>query len=213
MIDMYLPGKKIIILFILFLFLTGRDLFAGQRRLLGPSITMSWASSYLTIDSGSVTVQKNTSWTYATAGGWFFDYMLNPYVSFRTQWFFYPEVINTGIGEMFERAGKINMHELGFSVLRHFGKGYVSPWFGAGPYLQFSTLDSVNSYILHILLSFGFDYEMFDDVFFCPEVMCGIGAGLFKSEKNSVVIDVPTGTDFSTSGIVVFCKLGVAKSF
>ena len=121
--------------------------------------------------------------------------------------------MNSGVDEMFTDAGKINMHEIGFSLLRHFGKGYISPWFGAGPYLQFATVDSINSYIIHILLSFGFDYELVDDIYLCPEIMGGIGAGLFKSDSNSVVIDVPTGTDFSTSGIVIFFKLGVAKSF
>ncbi len=205
--------KKIMLYSALLVLLGGTGLYAGQRRLLGPNMTMSWASSYLTINSGSVTVQNDTTWTYATAGGWFFDYMINPYVSFRTQWFFYPEMINSKPEDMFDDTGRINLHEMGFSLLRHFGKGYVTPWFGAGPYLQFATIDSINSYILHVLLSVGFDYECFDDIYLCPELLCGIGAGLFKSDEKNVVIDVPTGTDFSTSGIIIFFKFGVAKSF
>jgi len=181
--------------------------------MLGPNFTSSWASSYLTVNSSSVTVQKDATWTYATASGWFFDYMLNPYISMRTQWFFYPDAINSDMSRFGDDIGKINIHEIGFSVLRHFGKGYVSPWFGAGPYIQFATIDTFNSYIFHILLSLGVDYEFSEDLFFCPEVMCGLGAGLFKNDESNVVIDVPTGNDFSTSGIVIFLKLGVAKAF
>ena len=85
---MHLPGKKTILVSFIVLLFAGTNLYAGQRRLLGPNMTSSWASSYLTISSGSVKVENNASWTYATAGGWFFDYMVNPYISFRTQWFF-----------------------------------------------------------------------------------------------------------------------------
>ena len=186
---------------------------AAQRRMLGPEINMSWVSSYLTINSGSVTVQNNATWSYATATGWFFDYLLNPYVSIRTHWFFYPDMINSGPAGLFERSGEINLHEAGLSVLRHFGKGYISPWFGAGPYLQFPTIDNVNAYVIHFMLSAGFDYELFEDVYFCPELMFGIGASFFTKDEGQVNIDVPTGRDFSTSGIVIFFKIGVAKSF
>lgn len=196
-----------------FFILLGNDLFAEQRRMIGPNITTSWASSYLTINTDAVTIKNNASWTYATAAGWFFDYQLNPYVSLRWEWFFYPNVINTNSFNSSDNVGEVNLHEIGFSVLRHFGKGYVSPWFGAGPYLQFVTIDSINTYVIHVLLSLGFDYELADDIFFCPEIMAGVGAGLIKKEEETVKFDVPTGNDFSTSGIVIFFKLGVAKSF
>ena len=63
------------------------------------------------------------------------------------------------------------------------------------------------------MLSAGFDYEFLEDIYFCPEIVFGIGAGFFKTGEGSVQVDVPTGPDFSTSGIVIFFKLGVAKSF
>lgn len=204
--------SAIIASFILVLFTVG-PLGAAQRRMLGPELNMSWVSSYLTINSGSVTIRKNATWSYANACGWFMDYLLNPYVSIRTHWFFYPDIINSSPAEIFENAGVITLHEIGFSLIRHFGKGYVTPWFGAGPYLQFETIDDINSYVIHAMLSLGFDYEIMDDTYFCPELMFGIGAGFFKSDEGSVQVDVPTGTDFSTSGIVIFFKIGVAKAF
>lgn len=204
---------KAFIITVFILIISANNLYAGQRRLLGPNMTMSWASSYLTINAESITVQNDSSWTYATAGGWFFDYMVNPYVGFRTQWFFYPQIINSKPVDFFDHPGEINMHEMGFSILRHFGKGYISPWFGAGPYMQFATIDNINSYILHALLSLGFDYEFMDEFYLCPEIFCGIGAGLFSKESDKVVVDVPTGSDFSTSGIVIFFKIGIARSF
>lgn len=208
-----MPVKSILIItFALFVFALC-PLDAAQRRMLGPEANMSWVSSYLTINSGSVKIQNNATWSYASACGWFLDYMLNPYVSMRMHWIFYPDVINSPPHEMFEKAGVINLHEIGFSVKRHFGRGYVSPWFGAGPYLQFDTIDNVNSYIFHAMLSAGFDYEFVEDIYFCPEFMFGIGAGFFKNKEGSVQVDVPTGPDFSTSGMVIFFKIGVAKAF
>ena len=59
----------------------------------------------------------------------------------------------------------------------------------------------------------GLDYEVDEDVFFCPELQFGIGAKIINSDEESVVVDLPTGSDFSTSGIIVLFKLGVAKSF
>lgn len=114
---------------------------------------------------------------------------------------------------MFDKIGEISLHELGFSLIRRFGKGYVSPWFGAGPYLQFNTIDNLNSYVFHAMLSAGFDYEFLEDIYFCPEIVFGLGASFFKTDEGSVQVDVPTGAGFSTSGIVIFFKLGVARSF
>jgi hypothetical protein len=187
---------------------------AAVRRMLGPNMTVSWASSYLGIESGSVTLQDNASWTNAIAPGWFFDYLVTPYISLRTNWFFYPTSLNGKFGDFQKSNGKIPLHEAGFSILRHFNAGSINPWFGAGPFMQVATLDDVNSYILHIVLSVGFDYEIGEDTYFCPELMGGIGARLIRSsEEQDVVIDVPTGKDFSSSGIVVFLKLGVGKAF
>ncbi|HPS57809.1 MAG TPA: hypothetical protein PK514_06850 [Spirochaetota bacterium] len=208
-----MPVKPVILLLFVLLLLVMSPLEAAQRRMLGPEVNMSWVSSYLTVNSGSVTIQNNATWSYANACGWFLDYLLNPYVSMRTHWIFYPEMINSRPDEMFDHAGVISLHEIGISLIRHFGKGYVSPWFGAGPYIQFDTIDNINSYVFHATLSAGFDYECAEDVYFCPEIMFGIGAGFFKTGKGSVQVDVPTGPDFSTSGIVIFLKLGVAKAF
>lgn len=209
-----MPAKPVIILSLVVLLLCAvSPLEAAQRRMLGPEINMSWVSSYLTINKGSVTIQNNATWSYANACGWFFDYLLNPYVSIRTHWVLYPEMINSRPVDMFDRPGEIPLHEMGLSLIRHFGKGYVSPWFGAGPYLQFDTIDNINSYVFHATLSAGFDYEFMEDVFLCPEVMFGIGAAFFKEGNGSVQVDVPTGPDFSTSGIIIFLKIGVAKAF
>jgi hypothetical protein len=194
-------------------FIAFSDSNAVVRRMIGPNITMSWASSYLAIESGSVTVQNDSSWTYATATGWFFDALLTPYISMRTNWFFYPTPINSKLEDMNKDLGEIPLHEMGFSVLRHFNFGSLNPWFGAGPFLQFATIDDVNSYILHALLSVGFDYEISEDTFLCPQLMSGLGMKLISSKQQSVVIDVPTGKDFSTSGIVIFFKIGVGKAF
>ncbi|HOP63807.1 MAG TPA: hypothetical protein PK906_10575 [Spirochaetota bacterium] len=194
-------------------FVSDSSLYAAKRRILGPNLTMSWASSYLAIESGSVQVENDASWTYASATGWFFDYLLNPYISMRTNWFFYPSVINSDVRDIDQRAGEIPLHEVGFSVLRHFNLQPINPWFGAGPFMQFSTIDDPNSYIVHVLLSFGCDYEIMEDVFLCPELMAGIGARLISSDEETVQIDVPTGEDFTSSGIVIFFKIGVGKSF
>lgn len=202
-----------IILFLILIIASGDDLYAQRRRMLGANVNMSWASSYLTIDSTSVKVENNASWTYASAVGWFFDYMTTPHISFRSEWFFYPAAINSAPGEMKEHIGEMPLHEIGFSILKHYNFKPINPWVGAGPYMQFSTINDVNSYILHGMISFGCDYEFLDDTFFCPEFMCGIGVRIISSNSNTVQIDVPTGKDFTTSGIILIAKLGVAKSF
>jgi len=187
---------------------------AAIRRMLGPNVTISWASSYLAIESGQVTVQSNPSWTNATALGWFFDYLVTPHVSLRTNWFFYPTSLSDGLSTVDDDKGQIMAHEMGLSVLRHFNSSPLNPWFGFGPYLQFATFDNVNSYTIHAILSLGFDYQLSEDVYFCPELMGGIGARLFSQAKGEdVAIDVPTGGDFSSSGIVVFLKIGIGKAF
>jgi len=209
----FFPGIYLCIIFVIII-TASRDSSAGERRMLGPNITMSWASSYLAIESGSVSVQDNASWTYATAPGWFFDYLITPHVSIRTNWFFYPSLLNNDLRDYKETNGKIPLHEAGFSVLRHFSAGSLNPWFGAGPFVQLATLDDVDSYIVHVILSVGFDYEISEDVYFCPELMGGIGSRLIKSgEDKNVVIDVPTGKGFSSSGIVIFFKIGFGKAF
>ncbi len=196
------------------LFSSAGDCFAGVRRMLGPNITMSWASSYLEIQSGSITVQDNTNWDYATAPGWFFDYLMTPYISIRTNWFFYPTSLNNNIKDFNKTNGQIYFHEMGISVLRHFNLKPLNPWLGAGPFLQFATFDDVNSYIVHAVISVGFDYEIADDVFFCPELMGGLGARIIsKNDSENVQIDVPTGRGFSSSGFIVFLKMGVGKVF
>lgn len=204
--------KNIFCIVILFL-LINTDSHAVIRRMLGPNVTMSWASSYLALQSGNIQVQENTSWTYATATGWFFDALVTPYISLRLNWFFYPTLINNNIRDLNDRPGEIPLHEVGFSVCRHFNAGSINPWFGAGPYMQFATIDDINSYIVHILLSAGFDYEITEDVFLCPQLMSGLGMKIVKTEQDSVVVDVPTGKNFSTSGIVIFFKIGVGKVF
>jgi len=187
---------------------------AAVRRMLGSNVTMSWASSYLAIQSNSVTVNNDTPWTYATAPGWFFDYLVTPYISLRSNWFFYPTSLNNNYRSFNKTRGQIPLHEIGFSVLRHFNVEPLNPWFGAGPFMQFATIDDINSFIIHAVLSTGFDYEISEDVYFCPELMVGVGARIIsKSEENNVVIDVPTGKGFSSSGIVVFLKIGVGKAF
>jgi len=200
------------IFFILFAGVYSAD--AAERRMLGPNITMSWASSYLAIQSGSVSVQNNSTWTYATAIGWFFDYQVTPYISVRTNWFFYPTSLNHNPADFNKTNGQIPLHEAGFSVLRHFNAGNLNPWFGAGPFIQLSTPNDINSYIFHAILSVGFDYEIGEDLYFCPELMGGIGARLLsKNENKNVQLDVPTGRGFSSSGFVIFFKIGVGKAF
>ncbi|HOP30758.1 MAG TPA: hypothetical protein P5120_15715 [Spirochaetota bacterium] len=204
---------SILLLLSFILFAAENSLHAAKRRMLGPNFTMSWASSYLAIDSASVKVENDASWTYASATGWFFDYLLNPYISIRSNWFFYPAVINSSPDDMYDRAGEIPLHEIGFSVLRHFNLQPINPWFGAGPFMQFSTINDVNSYIIHAVLSVGFDYEITEETFICPELMCGIGARLLSSDEETVQVNIPTGKDFTSSGIVVFFKLGVGRTF
>ena len=206
---------RLYILFTLIIFISAAaDSSAALRRMLGPNLTLSWASSYLAIESGSVKIQENSTWTYATAPGWFFDYLLTPYISFRTNWFFYPTNWTESFMDFSKTNGQIPLHEVGFSVLRHFDVKPLYPWFGAGPFMQFGTISDVNSYIIHAVLSAGFDYEIADDVYFCPELMGGIGARLIRrNDAHNVVIDVPTGSGFSSSGIVVFFKIGFGKAF
>ena len=79
--------------------------------------------------------------------------------------------------------------------------------------MQFSTINDANSYIVHAVLSTGFDYEVDEDTFFCPEIMWGIGARLLSSDEDTVQVNIPSGKDFTSSGIVIFFKLGVARSF
>ena len=203
--------KSCLIILLFFLIQAGSD--AAVRRMLGPTVTMSWASSYLSIQSGDILVQEDASWTYATATGWFLDILMTPYISLRTNWFFYPTPVNSKIGDFNENPGEIPLHEIGFSVCRHFNAGSLNPWFGAGPYVQFATIDDVTSYIVHVLVSVGFDYEIAQDVYLCPQLLSGLGMKVVKTEEDSVVVDVPTGKDFSTSGIVVFIKIGVGKAF
>ena len=191
-----------------------RDSEAAIRRMMGPNITMSWASSYLTINSNSITVNDKSTWSYATAVGWFFDYMATPYVSFRTNWFCFPSVINRSYDNFSNSKSEINLHDVGFSLLRHLDIADIDLWFGAGIYWQFSTLSDINSYIMHTVLSFGFDYEINEDIYLCPELITGVGMRLIKkSENKDVVIAVPTGKNFSSSGFLIFFKLGIAKAF
>ncbi len=199
---------------IVIIFTAENSSFSAVRRILGPNITMSWASTYLAIESGSITVQNNPTWNSAFAPGWFFDYMITPYISLRTNWFFYPTSLNNNLKNFDKTNGQIPLHELGFSVLRHFDAGVLNPWFGAGPFVQFATPDDINSYIIHAVLSLGFDYEVSEDVYFCPELMGGLGARLIsRGTDENVKIDVPTGRGFSSSGIVIFLKIGVGKAF
>lgn len=189
------------------------DLLANNRRMLGVGPIFSWASTYLTLEAGSVTVRDNADWTYATAMGLFFDHMVNPYVSYRTEWFIYPAILNNNINESKKEFSAIELHAVGVSLLRHFNLRNINPWFGAGPYLQFSSLGNVDSYILHLILSTGFDYEISPGVYLCPDFKIGIGMRLIRSDDDSVVIDVPGASDFSTSGFVFFTRIGIAKAF
>lgn len=187
---------------------------AAIRRMMGPSVALTWSSSYLEIDSGSVSVQEDPSWSYSTGVGWFIDYLITPYVSIRTNLLMCPGILNKRPGEFNDAKGQMRHNELGFLLLRHLNGGEFSPWFGAGPSLQVSTFDDVNSYILFLYLSVGLDYEISEDVYFCPEMAIGIGSGIVSSDENSnVVIDVPSGKSFSSSGIVTYIKLGVGKAF
>jgi len=205
--------KKTALLLILIILLLNADLSASKRRMVGGGPILSWASSYVTLEAGSVTVQDSASWTYATAMGIFFDYMVTPYISYRTDWFVYPAIINSGLGKREREYGVIELHAVGFSLLRHFNFRHINPWFGAGPYLQLSTINDVNSYIIHLMLSTGFDYEIYPDTFLCPEFKFGMGTRIFSSDEDKVVIDVPGTSDFSTSGIIIFAKIGIAKAF
>jgi hypothetical protein len=190
------------------------DSSAAIRRMIGPNITVSWQSTYLAIESGEIIVQDNPAWENALALGWFFDYLVTPYVSLRTNWFFYPTSMGGNYTDFTEENGKITAHEIGISVLRHFEGHPLNPWFGFGPFVGFTTLDNINSYTIHAILSVGFDYQISDDVFFCPELMGGIGARIIsENEEKDVSIDVPTGGDFTSSGIVVFLKIGFGKAF
>lgn len=206
-------GILISVILLIFFLLSGNSI-AGVSRMIGPNITMSWASSYLTIESGSVSIQQNASWSYATAIGWFFDYQFTPYVSLRTNWFFYPTCLNSNPKDFRDTIGQIPLHEMGFSILRHLNAGEFKPWVGAGPFVQFATPGDVNSYIVHVILSTGFNYEISEGTFFCPELMGGVGARIISrgTDKN-VQINVPTGRSFSSSGFIMFFKLGVGKAF
>ncbi|MCL2154515.1 MAG: hypothetical protein FWH53_02500 [Leptospirales bacterium] len=193
---------------------TGRDSEAAVRIMMGPNVTMSWASSYLIIDSNSVTVSDKSSWHYATALGLFLDYMTTPYISYRINWICFPSVINKSYDNFNSTKSEINLHDVGFSLLRHLNIDDINLWFGAGLYWQFSTFNNINSYILYSVLSLGFDYEISEDIYLCPEFITGIGMRFIeKSDNEDVVIDVPTGKNFSSNGFVMFFKLGVAKAF
>lgn len=204
--------KKFYFLLLIVFFLQG-DLLANKRRMAGAGPVFSWASSYITIEAGSVTVQDNPTWTYATAVGFFFDYLINPYISYRTEWVIYPAVINHNMNISKKEYGVIELHSAGFSLLRHFNFRYFNPWFGAGPYLQFSSIGDVDSYVLHLMLSTGFDYEIYPGTFLCPDIKFGIGTRIVSSDNDSVIIDVPGANDFSTSGIIIFARIGVARAF
>jgi len=189
------------------------NLFAVQRRMVGVQFVPSFASSYLNIESKSIKVQEDASWAYASSFGFFFDYMMNPYVSFRFDWFFSPGLINTAYKDLGTNSTKIKVNEAGLTVKRHFEGNVLNPWFGAGPYIQYTAPAEYDSHVLHFLLSFGFDYEIADTIFLSPDFKFGLGMKLISSEDDSVVVELPSGSDFSTSGIVVFFKLGLAKSF
>lgn len=187
---------------------------AAIRRMLGPNITVSWQSTYLAIESGDIMVQDNAAWENAIALGWFFDYLITPYVSLRTNWFLYPTSMGGNYTNLTDDPGKVTGHEIGISVLRHFESNPLNPWFGFGPFVGFTTIDNINSYTIHAILSVGFDYEISEDVYFCPELMGGIGARIIsENEEDDVSIDVPSGGDFTSSGIVVFLKIGFGKAF
>ncbi len=206
--------KRYLLIILLFLNLSyGRNLFSMQHRLVGGQLVPSFASSYLNIESKSIKVQENASWAYASGFGFFFDYQANPYISFRFDWFFYPGLMNTSTENSGENLSRIKVNEAGFTVKRHFEGNLFNPWFGAGPYMQYTVPNEVDSYVLHILLSFGFDYEISDGVFLCPDFKVGLGIKLISSSEDSVVVELPSGSDFSTSGIVVFMKIGLARSF
>ena len=191
-----------------------RDSQAAMRRMMGPNIAMSWSSSYFRIDSGSVTMADQSSWNYATAIGWFFDYMTTPYISFRINWICFPSIINKSYDNFNNTKSEINLHDLGFTLLRHLNIDYMNLWFGAGLYWQFSTPANIDSYILYSILSFGLDYEISEDIYLCPEFITGVGMRLIKkSEDEDIVIDVPSGRNFSSNGFVMFFKLGIAKAF
>lgn len=204
--------KKYFLLLLFVVFLHS-DLQADNRRMLGMGPVFSWASSYITFEAGSVTVHDSSTWTYATAMGVFFDYMVNPYISYRTEWFVYPAAINDNIHENKKKFAAIELQAVGFSLLRHFNLKRINPWFGTGPYLQFSSIGDVDSYIIHLTLSAGFDYEIFPDTYLCPEFRFGIGMKIVRSDSDSVVIDVPGASNFSTSGFILFAKIGIAKVF
>jgi len=190
-----------------------RDSVSATRRMMGPNIIMSWSSSYFIIDSGSVTVNDQAIWTYATGLGWFIDYRTTPYVSFRASWFCFPSVINKSYGNFNNTASEINLHDVGFSLLRYFNIYDINLWFGAGAYWQFSTLGDINSYVMYPILSLGFNYAINEDTYLCPEFVTGVGMRLIKKSADDVVIDVPTGRGFSSNGFIMFLKLGVAKTF
>ena len=201
------------ILFVIIISISG-DLQASLNRMMGPNLITSWSSSYLIIDSGSATVNDKSAWTSATAVGWFFDYKTTPHVSFRTSWFCFPSFINKDYDNFNRDNREVNLHDIGFSLLRHFNISDIDLWFGSGIYWQFSTFSNINSYTLYATLSFGIDYEITDGLYLCPEIVTGLGMKLIKrSEQDKVEIEVPTGSNFSSNGFVVFFKLGVAKAF
>lgn len=211
---MLFSSKKYKFLFsiILVVFLC-TDSMAIQKRMLGFQFIPSFASSYLTIESTSVKVNESSSWAYASAVGFFFDYMINPYISFRFDWFLSPGLLNSNMSDLSKNLSRIKVHEAGFTLKRHFEGNIFNPWFGAGPYIQHTAPNEINSYVIHVLLSAGFDYEITEDVFLCPDLKFGLGMQLISSDDESVTVELPSGGDFSTSGIVFFIKLGIAKSF
>ena len=201
------------ILLVIIISISG-DSQAALNRMMGPNFIASWSSSYLIIDSGSATVNDKSEWTYATAMGWFLDYKTTPHISFRTSWFCFPSFINKDFDNFNRDNREVNLHDIGFSILRHFNNTDIDLWFGSGIYWQFSTFGDINSYTIYATLSFGLDSEIYEDIYLCPEIVTGLGMKLIKrSEQDKVEIEVPTGSNFSSNGFVVFFKLGVAKAF
>ena len=206
------------ILFAIFVIIISitRESQASINRMLGANIITSWSATYLNIDSGSVTVNENSTWAYATAIGCFFDYKTTPHISYRTSWFSFPSFINKDYNNFNTTNTEVNLHVIGFSLLRHFNiiDNDSDIWFGSGIYWQFSAFENIDSYTMYATLSFGFDYKISEDVYLCPELVAGLGMKLIRrSEDDEISIDVPTGANFSSSGLVVFFKLGAAKAF
>ncbi len=209
----YLKKYFVIMFFFLSCLFSSQGIQAKQHRFLGAEFVSSFSSSYLNIESSSIRVDDNASWTRSYALGCFFDYKFHPNIALRLDWFFLPEFLNSGMDALDSRFSRVELYEAGFLLKRYFQSNVLDSWFGAGISLQYVLIDDFNSYVIHFLLAFGFDYEIYEDVFLCPEIQSGLGMKLLSSNDDSLVIDLPTGSDLSTSGIVIFAKLGFAKSF